>query len=146
MKRLFLALCFISFLGMTTVLASDVKVSPSILESFQTSFTNANNAVWTEVNGMYRVEFTEGSQHNFAYYSASGELIVVSKQIGMDKLPTALQQDYQSRFSGYAVVDIYQFNSNEKTDYYLVIENAEKQITLHAAAKKWRSFQVHNKS
>jgi hypothetical protein len=144
MKHLFFALCFISCMGMK-VFASDVKVSPTILESFQTTFSNASNAVWTEVNGMYRVEFTEGSQHNYAYYNASGDLIVVSKQISMDKLPNALQQDYQSRFSDYAVVDVYQFNSNEKTDYYLVIENADKQITLHAASKKWRSFQVHRK-
>ena len=145
MKRLFFALCFTSCIGATTVFANDVKVSPVILESFHSAFANANNAVWTEIDGMYRVEFTQGSQHNYAYYDASGDLIVVSKQIATDKLPKELQQDYQSRFSDYTIIDAYQFNSNEKTEYYLMIENADKQITLHSVSKKWRSFQVRGK-
>ena len=70
MKSLFIAILFA--LGISTASATDIKVNPAVLQSFQKSYSQAKNVSWSKVDQMYKVSFTIDNSIVYAFYSQEG--------------------------------------------------------------------------
>jgi hypothetical protein len=144
MKRIFLALTLAAALFTSSAFAADGKKS-SIPQSFYARFHNAKDVQLTEVDGMIRVGFMLDGVANYAYYGDGGELLVVTRQLAINDLPVSLQSSLQKNYAGYTITDVYFFTTDEKSEYYVVLENSKKKITLNSTGNKWHAFQVKAK-
>jgi hypothetical protein len=144
MKRIFLALTLAAALFTTSAFAADGKKS-SIPQSFYTRFQNAKDVQSTEVDGMTRISFIVDGVVTYAYYGSSSELLVVTRQLAIKDLPESLQSGLQKNYTEFAITDVYLFTTDDKSEYYVVVENSKKKITLNSTGKKWHTFQVKTK-
>jgi hypothetical protein len=140
MKHLLIAFSLLACLFSTSAFAGNNDVTPVIEQSFHQTFSDATQVSWTHVNDFYRVGFLVNGTEHFAYYNNSGELIVVAKEIEMSKLPKALREDFQKRYNNNSTAQVFQFDNDEGRQYYLLMSEDTKQVTLKAVGKKWEMF------
>jgi hypothetical protein len=145
MKHLFIAFSFMACLFATTSFANDTKTNPVILQSFYQTFTGATNVSATEVDGMTRISFTIDEETRYAYYNVSGDLLVVTKQLSISQLPKALQADLKKNYGSFFVSDVYEFTTDEKTEYYVVLDNGGDHLVLSSVSSKWKIFTESHK-
>lgn len=144
MKRLLVAAGLLVMVCANSAYATE-KIPAAVLISFQQSFSNATQIVYTELNDMVRVEFFSGNEKNVAYYNTTGDLIVLTQPIGFEKLPKVLQEDLTAHYSSYSISDVQLFKQDGRIEYYVILENAKKQLILNAAGKRWRTFRIIGK-
>ena len=139
MKRLFVTLAVLTVLMTGSSFAAD-GISKAIPQSFYTTFNGASKISTDQVNGMTRVSFIMEEQQHYAYYNASGELVVLTKQISFDDLPKALRADYKKSYSNYFIADVLEFSSEDGSDYYIVLRDGSEKLVLKSASNKWKVF------
>jgi hypothetical protein len=146
MKRIIITLSVLFTLATTTTaFASEVKVSPSVMQAFKARFADAENVSWSEANGFTIAEFTLDDTKHFAYFNAAGEITVVAQPLTVKDLSKAQQTNLRKNYADYTVVDVYQLEDNEGVKYYAVVENASKKIILSTTTSKWDVVKSTNK-
>ena len=71
MKRLFTILTALSLTVSLSSFANDVKVTPQVAASFESSFKEAKEVNWTvSENNLYKANFTMNGQYVTAFYNA----------------------------------------------------------------------------
>jgi hypothetical protein len=75
-----------------------------------------------------------------AYYSNSGELLAVTHNITSTQLPLSLLMQVRHDYGNYWISDLFEFNRNGETNYYITLESADRKITLRSSECNWEVF------
>lgn len=145
MKPLFILLTFLSSFFASSSYATD-PISSQAVKSFQQTFINAQNAVWTASENFYKVEFSMNGQVMTAFYNMQGEFAGVTRNIISTQLPVMLQAEVKKEYSEYWISELFELSNNNGTEYYLTLENADSKIVLKSSGHtSWYTYQKSRK-
>ncbi len=136
MKQLFFSLVLSFTLGVHAF-AADTVVAPNILQSFQKTFSNAKEVVWSTGKDLYKAEFVYSSQYITAYYDADGNMLALTKNILSTQLPLLLENSLKENYGDYWIADVVEFSTEEGTSYYATLENADGKVVLKSSQNNW---------
>lgn len=123
------------------------RVAPSVIRSFQKTFTAAQEADWTVAENFYKVQFAMSGQYVTAFYSPNGNLLGVTRNISSLQLPLTLQTELKKDYRDLWITDLFEVSNEDGTNYYVTLENSETKITLKGSAdSKWTTYKKSRKA
>jgi hypothetical protein len=130
MKRTIFTLALSLILGTASFANNEETINQKASESFKKEFAQAKDVSWQKAGEMVKATFTLNDRVLFAYYSESGDLIAITRNITTDQLPISLQTSMRKNYSGYWVSDLFEMVSGGQTNYYITLENADHKVVL----------------
>jgi len=147
MKKIMMMLALVATVTTSFAFTGEETISKKVLNTFKTEFAGATNAVWTTANESYKVAFSMGDQSLFAYYSASGELIAVTRSLSSMDLPLRLQTSLKKYHANSWITDLFEVSNPDSTSYYVTLETADTQIILKSTdGGNWMVYQKVQKA
>src|SRR5215471_18034482 len=138
MKKRILSVAIIFAIGMSSVLANTVDgVNEKVLSSFQREFAEAKDMYWQKGGDFLKVSFTLNEKVLFAYYNESGEKLALVRNVTSFDLPLGLQIELKQQYGQYWITDLFEFNGQDDSAYYVTVENANVKITLKSSGMEW---------
>ncbi|MFM2362720.1 MAG: hypothetical protein RLZZ316_1622 [Bacteroidota bacterium] len=116
---------------------SSNTVNDKVQTSFKQEFATAQNVVFSKTNNYIKAAFTLNNQVMEAYYTADGEMIGVSKNLLSTELPIGLQVDLKRDYADYWISDLFEFATENNSNYFITVENADQKITLQSNGNEW---------
>ena len=147
MKKQILTLSLAVLVAFSSAFANGKEgVSQKAVESFSKEFVNAKNVQWESGKEFNRATFELNQQVMFAYYSADGDLLAVSRNITSNQLPIRLSADLKKQYGNFWISDLFEMASNNETSYYVTLESADQTIVLKAVgANAWELYKKEKK-
>lgn len=146
MKKIIFVLGFLAIVGVSNAYPSE-RVSPKVLSSFKSEFSNAKNVEWETGNNYYRAAFSLNEQRVFAYYSVDGELISMARYISPVQLPINLYSNLKNDYRKYWISDLFEVSNGEGFHYYVTLETADTKLTMRSSnGGSWSTYSKNKKS
>lgn len=145
MKSMILAICMMVSLLSQSSLAAEPKLTNRIERAFQTSFSDAEDAQWSEVEDMFKVNFTLNDRRMFAFYNANGELVVTGRYLSVKNLPKVARQKLEAEANGAAISEVFEISEGIDTKYYVTLDNGQERKILVSIGGKWSTFRKVSK-
>lgn len=145
MKPIFFAiLLMISFFAQTSQ-AADPELTSRIIRAFNTSFTDAENAQWSEAGDLLKVTFTVHDKSMFAFYNTQGEMVVNGKYMTVKQLPKATQKRLAEAAKGYKITEVFEVSDEQDSRYYATVDNGTEEKIIVSTGGKWNTFKKTSK-
>lgn len=147
MKKQILVLALI-LAGITgsSFAAGNPDINKYALVSFHKQFSDAQNVQWENNSGFLKASFEMNNQTLYAYYSAQGELLAVTRYISTNQLPVQLLITLKKEFADYWISDLFEIRVNGDTSYYVTVEDgSRKKILKSDDTSTWEEFKSLNK-
>lgn len=145
MKRIILTLAIA--LSSFAVFAKDVKVSTTVLNSFNSEFADAKDVQWSSGTGFYKASFMYNDQYVTAFYGFDGQMLGVARNISSLDLPMNLQSSLKKDYSGRWITELFEVSNEEGTHYYITLEQADSKVTLKSSnGSKWSVYKKSTKA
>jgi hypothetical protein len=143
MKKIIIAAAmFVSL----SAFANEEKVSPKVLNAFNTEFTSAQEVQWTATTDYYKASFDMNGVKVSAYYNLDGELMGLTRNISSAQLPVRLQESLKKNYGTYWISDLFEVANNNGTTYYVTLENGEKKVVLTSSnGSEWSKYKKDRK-
>jgi hypothetical protein len=103
-----------------------------VLESFEKAFQNAKDVRWFDHEGFYEVRFTYNEIQSQINYDADGNILKTIRYYKGENLPLSVQAKLNNRFKGKTVFGVTEISQDEKTNYYIVLEDATHWVHINA--------------
>ena len=146
MKKILFVCGLLVTMGISSAFANEVKISPRVLESFKTEFSNAQNVEWQAGDNYYRAAFTMNEQRVFAYYNLEGELVSIARYISSLQLPIILFSNLKNDYSKYWISDLFEVSNSEGLHYYVTLETADTKLMMHSSnGGSWSTYSKKKK-
>jgi hypothetical protein len=111
--------------------AQVISVPAEIQKTFDEHFKNAQVARWVPIRDSYVATFTQGQAYKDAYFTADGEFKGVGRYITIDILPVSVQEKLTNAYSGYEIIELYQFDCVESgICFFATLKNAKNELVL----------------
>jgi len=147
MKKTIFALAFSLILGSASFANNDESNNERASQSFKKEFAQAKDVSWQKSGDMFRATFTLNERVLFAYYSQSGDLMAITRNITSDQLPIALQTSLRKNYTEYWVSDLFEMVSGGQTSYYITVENADHKVVLRSEDfGSWSTYRKEKKA
>ena len=147
MKKTIFALAFSLILGSASFANNDESNNERASQSFKKEFAQAKDVSWQKSGDMFRATFTLNERVLFAYYSQSGDLMAITRNITSDQLPIALQTSLRKNYTEYWVSDLFEMVSGGQTSYYITVENADHKVVLKSEDfGSWSTYRKEKKA
>jgi len=116
------------------------SISGDIRTSFKKTFRNAQ-LMSTETRETFtKLTFKTNDVIMFAFYSRSGDLLAVTRNILSSQLPLNLLLSLKSDYNAYWITELFEFTSNDDSCYYVSLESADAKITLRSTGDTWEVY------
>jgi hypothetical protein len=147
MKRLLVILTVaLSFVSLSSFANGEDEVSPTVVNSFNSSFKSATEVKWTITDNYFKAEFALNGQMVSAFYDTDGQMIALTRNISSLQLPIALQADLKRDYDAYWISDVMEVANEDGTSYYITLETADMQLILKSVGDSWNNFKKQRKS
>jgi len=148
MKKILMMLALVLTLSTSFAFtAGEETVNKQALNAFKIEFAGATDVAWTVGNDYYKVTFSMGDQKLFAYYSAAGDFMVVTRYISSFQLPLNLQGSLKKSYGNYWITDLFEMATHDESSYYVTLETADTKIVLKSTdGGDWTVFQKSKKA
>src|SRR5690349_11547720 len=131
MKKRILFIALVFAFGLSSVFANTVDgVNEKVLSRFQKEFSQAKDVYWQKGDDFLKVSFTLNEKVFFAYYNESGDKLALVRNLTSFDLPLGLQMELKQSYPQHWITDLFEFNGQDDSAYYVTIENADVKITL----------------
>lgn len=125
-----------SFAASTTTGDGNKEIKASFAHDFQSA-----ELVSTEARDNYtKVVFKLNQQVMTAFYSNSGELLAVTRNIVSSQLPVSLLMNFKKHYSEYWITDLFEMSQDQESSYYLTVENSDTRMTLRNNGDSWEVY------
>jgi hypothetical protein len=141
-KKAAITMAMLLTLGMSYSFAArpEDAVSRGIRISFKQRFQNAV-IIDTEVKAVFtKLTFKMNDAVMFAFYSNSGELLAVTRNIVSSRLPMNLLVSLRNEYSTHWITELFEFNADDVMCYYVSMESADRKITLRSNGDGWEVY------
>ena len=145
MKPLFFLLTLLAVTFAQPGFAKERDITPTVLKSFNATFTHATQVEWTISEKLYKARFELNGQVVCAYYSNDGQRLALTRNITSHQLPLNLQTALKKDYNTFWVSDLFEINTAEGTSYYVTLESAENKIVLHSDHSNWALYSKSKK-
>lgn len=123
------------------------KVSPKVLASFKSEFTNAKEVEWESGTNYFKATFFMNEQRIFAYYDMDGQLRTTARYISSFQLPVNLFSKLKNDYSNYWISDLFEVNNSEGLHYFITLETANTKLILRSSnGGDWSSYSKSKKA
>ena len=141
MKKIITILALVLTVSTSFAFAGPESVSSQALNTFNSEYIGATDAVWTISKDFYQVTFTLDGQRMFAFYNKSGDLIAVTQNISSPQLPTGLNKSLKKLMGNRWITDLFEVTHDDESSWYVTLESADQKIILKSNGGKWRIYQ-----
>lgn len=149
MKKLMIIMSVVLVAGFSQAFADkgkDKEMNQQAAASFSRDFVTAKNANWEQYKNYAKVTFNIDGQIMFAYYSnENGQLMAVARNILSDQLPISLMTSFRNDYKGYWISDLFEMASDEQTNYYATLQNANQTVILKSTGSAWSVYKTSSK-
>jgi hypothetical protein len=128
MKKILLFACVLMITGSS--FAGTPKVSEKALKAFKSTFTDAENVVWTDAANLYIVKFTQQGINTFVKYDEEGNFISSRRYYNSEKLPVDIQCKLKKRYADKTVFGVTEYTIGDEVNYYVKLEDAKSWTTV----------------
>jgi hypothetical protein len=149
MKKMILVFAVLFTAGLSAANAHIIKggkaedISEKITASFNRDFVSAQNVSWEQERNFSKATFNLNNQVLFAYYSSTGELLAVVRNILSDRLPLALLVDLKKNYKDYWISDLFEMATDNQTLYYMSLSNGNETLVLKSDdANQWSVYKT----
>ena len=111
-----------------------------ISASFKKNFKNAQILNTETHQAFTKLTFKMNEVIMFAYYDNNGELLAITRNIISSQLPINLLMSLKNSYSAYWITELFEFNGNNTTCYYVSLESADASVTLRSDGDKWEVY------
>ena len=148
MKKSILTWAMMLTMGLSTTFANNEEtINQRAVSSFKKEFSTAQDVKWESRKDFVKATFKLNDQVMFAYYSQSGELLVVSRNILSTQLPINLLSNLKNDYSSYWISDLFETSNAEGASYYITLENADQTVVLKSnGTTSWDTYKKEKKS
>ena len=132
MKKLFV---LIAAVGLSFHAFAYDPVNEKLIESFKTSFPNAEQVAWQEIPNAFVVSFVEENIRARAFFDKEGGLMQLIRYYKEPNLPFAVLHAIKKQFSGKKIYGVIEVNSssaekNMETEYFVKLEDGRHWTTV----------------
>jgi hypothetical protein len=151
MKRTFNHIAFTAILLLTLGVGSSFSAptfkpgGDEINASFHRDFKQAELMETLNGNGYAKLIFKMNGMILTAYYSENAELLAVTHNILSSQLPLNLLMQLRQDYNGYWISDLFEFNANGTSCYYITLENSNTRLTLRSDEGQWETYSKTSK-
>lgn len=139
MKRISIAV--LALIATATVGAQDLdtdEVPQSFTEGLMESYPNATDIEWEKKGTDYKVEFDVDRMEHEIWFSKNGERVRVQKNITKSKMPKALADVINEKYSDYTIDSVESTEKDGQTTYEVELEKGwtdELKVTFSTDGK-----------
>jgi hypothetical protein len=145
MKKILFVLGFLAIVGVGNAYPSE-KVSPRVLASFKSEFSNAKNVEWETGSNYFRATFLLNEQRLFAFYTVEGELFSTARYMSPVQLPINLFSNLKNNYTKYWISDLFEVSNSEGLHYYVTLETADTKLTMRSSnGSNWSTYNKSKK-
>lgn len=90
--------------------------------------------------GYYKASFTAFDKILFAFYTEDAEFMGIAVNMPVDQLPASLKTKLKKDYGSYWITDLFKAEINNKTGYYITLENKDYKLMLKAEGTQGWSF------
>jgi hypothetical protein len=145
MKPLLIALTLLASIFTQPLFATNRDVTPSVIKSFQSTFSTATDVAWTAGDHMYKARFVLNAQVVTAYYNFDGHLMAVTRHITSHQLPLTLQTTLKKGADGAWISELFELSNDEGTSYYVTLETADSKVVMKSSGQSWSQYSKSKK-
>jgi hypothetical protein len=142
MKKIIAGLVLGSVLLMNTAFAgNNENVNEKVAAAFKHEFVEAKEVTWEKADNYYKAVFKLNDDVLTAYFSTSGELMGVVRNLLSTDLPIGLQTSLKRDYEGYWITDLFEYARKDASGYFVTIENADQRLTLQSSdGRNWSTY------
>jgi hypothetical protein len=145
MKKIILSMLLVLRLT-ADVFATEEKIKPEILQAFNSRFSGAMDVTWMTGADYCKATFNYYGSRMVAYYTVSGKLKGVTRNINSTDLPLYLRNTLQKKYQDYWISNLVEESNQRGFCYYITLENADQKIVLRSAyGNNWEVYHLQNK-
>lgn len=131
MKKVLMFTCVLLIAGASAFANTpDPTVSEKALKAFESTFTDAENVVWSDAVNLYTVKFTQKGINTFVKYDEDGNFISSRRYYFGEQLPIDIQCKLKKKFADKKVFGVTEYIVGEDTNYYVKLEDAKSWTTV----------------
>lgn len=108
---------------------SDWNVNPSVQIQFKQQYGGAENVTWDRSGHLHKANFTLNNAKYTAFYTWQGNFIATTKMINKDQLSESALQKINSKYSGYTIGQIVEYNDGS-TVHFVQLTNDKESILV----------------
>jgi hypothetical protein len=116
------------------------SISGDIKTSFKRSFRTAQLMSTETHEAFTKLTFKMNNAVMFAFYSRTGDLLAVTRNIVSTQLPMNLLMSLKNNYSDYWITELFEFNGNDNSCYYVSLESADAKVTLRSIGDSWEVY------
>ena len=113
--------------------------------SFRQDFKNAQLMSTEEHTNFTKLTFTTNGVIMSAFYSPTGELLAVTRNIVSSQLPVNLLTSLKKHHSNTWITDLFEISGDNQDCYYITLENADSKVTLRSNGDRWEFYSTSKK-
>ena len=148
MKKSILMWAMMLTIGLTSAFANNGEtINQRAVSSFKKDFTSAQEVKWESSKDFVKATFTINGQVMFAYYSQTGDLMAVTRNIVSSQLPISLLTDLKKSYSAYWISDLFEVSKSTDASYYVTLESADYTMVLKSnGISGWEVYRKDKKN
>ena len=140
-KIITLAVAFVLIANSMFAGVAKNAVPESVSYAFKQGFTHAKLIHWDSFGTYFKATFMQKGQTMYAFYSDNADFMGVAKNVLSDKLPVTLQADVKTKFQGYWITDLANYEVAGKNGFLITIENADEKLVLKSMdSQHWQVY------
>lgn len=149
MKHRILTLALLLSLSLSNIFANTNEdvVNYKAANSFKKEFSQAQEVKWENSRQYVKATFKLNDQLMVAYYSNTGELLGITRNLTTSQLPINLLADVKKNHKNAWITDLFEITANEETNYYITLEDADQTVVLKSLGSYgWTTFKKEKKN
>ena len=75
-----------------------------------------------------------------AFYNENGQLLAITRNIQSSQLPLQLLMQIKKDYANYWISDLFEYNGDGSSNYYITLENADSQVILRSDGANWQTY------
>lgn len=135
-------------MSLSSVFANNEEtISQKAVSSFKKEFTNAQDVKWESSKDFVKATFKLNDQVMFAYYSQTGDLMAITRNIVSTQLPINLLSGLKKNYSAYWISDLFEISSSGDASYYITLHNSDQTLILKSnGSSGWEVYKKEKKN
>ena len=135
-------------IGLTSTFANNEEtINQRAVSSFKKDFNNAQDVKWENNKDFVKATFKINDQVMFAYYTQTGDLMAVTRNILSSQLPINLLASLKKSYSSYWISDLFEVSSTTDAAYYVTLQSAEHTLVLKSnGTTAWEVYRKEKKN
>lgn len=108
------------------------NIPDAVQQAFKEHFKDAPYVRWVLIQNSYVATFSmDGQTWRDAYITDEGEFKGIGHYVTFDLLPFGVQEKINNKYTGYDIIELYQFDCTESgTSFFARMENQKNKLML----------------